>query len=702
MDAIISAKAGLAIFVRGNETSVFNINDLETESIYPVSSIRYLLSGANDVRKIKNITREESFSLLQKECSKSRAITMTLILLDEMEENETIDLTIECLQDLLVDTDVLDHVENTLYSNIMPENANLLRANEYAKSIDKLSLILNDVEKNSQLILKFRKRWDSLSEDIFADPMDKILCEECLVSTGVFKELVKAGSDPKKFSLAHLRCLNVLQKYKNSRTVVSQWLTGLIPEKAQIPVSFNPQFHDFSFGTANNDKGYFKPKLKPHDAYQNALKQKTAINLLLKTGDWAKTRRYVEDLISSQRKSSEPEHISKSLCDLSQHAKLVKNYSLQLELAKRATEISSDDGWAYCQVAEAYICLAQFDNAIENFKLAETYGQHEYSNNGFARILKEQGRFDEAIAVYQKLMVDYPYSSYVSNCYAETLRDAWRIDDALAVYDYAIENLPYGSTTYCGKASILKSIGKLDEAITLFEYARNIGDDSHYIGTGIADVYRIQGEYDKSLVEYDKVIKKFPDEIVPRCAKAHVLRAKGDLPSALIEFQNISKEFPYDFQSKEGIAETLKEMKEYVKSMEIFDEIIKKFPMASWARNGRANLFKCMGEYSASLKAYDENVKDFPYDLVAWGGRADLLKQLGDLDESIKAFTRISELNPYDKSSVYSIAAIYVVKGQYDQALKLLPTEVPKYRDDWFAYHVKGMIYMKSGRVEEA
>jgi tetratricopeptide (TPR) repeat protein len=701
MDAIISAMAGLALFVRGNEASVIRIDDLETEATYPVSSIRYLLAGATDVKKIRGVTKKESIRLLQKEYDKGRSLNLVLILFDQSEQDETIELAVDCLHDLLSDKDVFSYIENTLYSSPFPENTNFVKAMQHTEQIPSLTSLFSDIEMHQPAISKFKTHWDELADDLFDDSTDKILYEERLVASGIFKDLVKAGGDSKLFSLIQVRCLTDLKSYKNSRTIIGNWLSGLAPGKVRRLPQGSIQYTESTNKTIGDKKGH-RGKIKPHDAFLNALKQKQAIFPLLKKGDWTKTRRYVDDLISSQVENSDPEHISKSLCDLAQHAKTAKNFSLQLELTRRATEISVDDGWAYGQMADAYMCLAQFDYAIRSFQQASIYGQDEFARTGYARILREQGKFDEAITAFEGLMVDFPNSDVIANCYAEVLKDAWRIEEALSTYDSSIERFPYLSATYCGKASLLKLIGRLDESLGLYEYARKTGDDSHYIGAGIADIYRIKGEYDKAIAEYDRTIKKFPDESILKCSRANIFRLKAEYQLALDEFNSIADEFPYDVSPKEGIAETLREMNRFDESLSIFNEILSKSPMSIRARNGRANIFKCMGQYSESLQVYDQNVIDFPYDIVSWSGRADLLKQLGHLDDSIKAYERISLLNPYDKSALYSMAAIYVVKGQYEQAFHLLPTETPQTKDDWMAHHIKGMIYLKTGKIDEA
>lgn len=699
MEAFISGKAGLAIIVRGNEASVINIDNLAVETEYPVSTLRYLLAGADDTKKIQATSKAQLICSLKKEYEKNRALTMVLMLFDDNEDDETLELAIDCLNDYLNDDEVLKYIENTLFSNVMPVHNAFKRAIKYSQPIRRLFDIFCNVALRQDAISLFRNKWDSLPDILFDDPMDKIVFEELLVTNGFFKEFVLAGDDAKKFSFAQFQCLSKLKPYKNSRNVLNEWIRGLCPKKVKFPVS---QGTPYPLVQASAVKRSFRPRIKPHDAFVNVVKQKKAIIPLLKKGDWEKTRRFVDDLISSQLENSELEHISKSLCDLAQHAKNVKNFSLQLELAKKATQILNDDGWAHGQVADAYICLGQFAEAIEAFRLAEIFGQYEFAKVGYARILREQGRLDESILAFEKLFAEFPESSIVGNCYAEVLRDVWRIDDALLVYDTVIEKLSCDSTTYCGKASVLKSIGRLDEALSLYEYARKLFNDSPYIGMGIADIYRIRGQFQEALDEYDKVIKQFPEESVPRCARANIYRLKNDFPVAIREFRSIAKEFPFDVTPKEGIAETLKDMKLYDDSLDSYNEILKQFHKSIRARNGRANVLKAKGQFTKSLQAYDENVKDFPYDIAAWCGRADILKQLNFFDESIAAYKRISELNPYDKSSVYSMSAIYAVIGKFNTALDLLPSTKPQSREDWIAYHIRGMIYLKSGKIDEA
>ena len=102
--------------------------------------------------------------------------------------------------------------------------------------------------------------------------------------------------------------------------------------------------------------------------------------------------------------------------------------------------------------------------------------------------------------------------------------------------------------------------------------------------------------------------------------------------------------------------------------MAAYDDTIKKFPDNVVAPSGRAEVLKEMGRFEDALAAYDETIKHFPNGVVSRTGRASLLTLMGELEE------------------VWSI----------------LPDEHPISRNDWIAYHILAMSYLKSGNAEEA
>ena len=68
----------------------------------------------------------------------------------------------------------------------------------------------------------------------------------------------------------------------------------------------------------------------------------------------------------------------------------------------------------------------------------------------------------------------------------------------------------------------------------------------------------------------------------------------------------------------------------------------------------------------------------------------------------MEAYDYLIERNPSGQNFWHAKAAILVVLGEYAKAEEMLPSKSPETRDDWIAYHVRGMILLKSNKLDAA
>jgi tetratricopeptide (TPR) repeat protein len=431
-------------------------------------------------------------------------------------------------------------------------------------------------------------------------------------------------------------------------------------------------------------------------------KQKEAIIPSFKRGDFQKVRGYIDQLIESQLRFGDRSYAAMSLCDLAQHAKTVSNHSLQLELAKRAAEIFPDDGWTHGQVADAYFCLGQYDNAAQSFKEAAFFGKASFARAGQARILRGQGKFAEALELYDRSINDFPGEVTLWNGRAEVFREMWKLDEALKAYESTVEKFPLEAVPRCGRAAVLKDLGRLDEALDAYTRTCELFGGDIVPRNGRADVLKEMGRLKDALTAYRETADAFPEDAVSRCGLAEVLRDTGQLEDALRLYMETIAAFPYVSVAYCGCAETLRDMNRLDTALASYDKALTKFPNDEFVRNSRANILKLLGKPEAALQAYDETIRSFPYDIFARSGRADLLKTLGRIPEALEAYDYLIERNPSGQNFWHAKAAILVVLGEYAKAEEMLPSKSPETRDDWIAYHVRGMILLKSNKLDAA
>jgi len=702
MKTLVSGQAGLAIFIQGNEIEVISVDDKETEKKLPLNALNGLLADATDIITYDSISKSNAIKSLELYWRFDRSLHLTIILLDINELEKISLLAAECLEELFQDRDVLNYIFNVMYSAPLPPSASIDKAMKVSQGKTILISFLEELRTDQNIIEKYVNAWNALPVECF-DSIDlKNSFQYELINKGAFRCFVKAHDDYRKFTTAQINFLIVLKALPRYRQVLSLWLRDLKPkQKEELEILEEEQV----IGEEEENRGPKRREDRPkvHDIITNIEQQKKGIIKNIERGNLKLARRYVEDLVNVQREVSEPEYIAKSLCDLAQDAKRVYNYSFQLELSQRAVSIAPYDGWAHGQLADAYFCLHKFSEALQSFDVAISCGQEAFGLKGFARILVEQGRFEEALDAYGGLKNKFPEDYTIWAGFAEVLRKMWRLDLALGAYDEAINKFPSEAVLKCGRAATLTDMGRLEEARSAYdECIKTLGEDEVSLN-GKGTVLREMGNFSEALKLYSRSSKQFPESVALLYGNAKVLCDMGEYQQALTRLNIICSAYPYEVRAWFRKAEVLKELRQFNEAITVYDLAIEKFPFNIWIRNGRASVYKKQGAYEKALQAYEDNLSHAPYDIVAKCGKADLLKELGKFEEALATYDDIIRDNPHWKSLQHAKASIFIALGNYSKAEELLSyLKKPSTRDDWIAYHIKGVLLLKTNKIDEA
>ena len=701
MDALISGQAGVALLIQGNEVSTLGSESDRKEYPSSFACVPYVLAGASDVVQVQGTTRSDVVRRLKSAWSSDRALQTFLILLDASETVDNRQLSAECLSELFEDNQVLEFVANRLYAAPLPPESDVLAGLSFAKG-DEVRKFLEEIREDQALIERITEVWDGLSPSLFETESAKREFREAAIACGAFRQIARSSADPASFGMTTIQCHVKLSTLPNSRLVLRSWLGPLKPGRGRLPAA--PQIPELGKARVRDGSDWHQrqTKISGHELFENVKKQKHAIVELMQKGDIARVRSYVGQLVESQLKSGGAQYAAMSLCDLAQQAKGIRNYSLQLELSQKAASIAPEDGWAHGQVADAYVCLGQYDNALKSFELAATFGEVVFASTGRARILRVKGQLNEALKAFEEIIQFYPDEMSAWLGRAEVLRDMWRLDDALGAYEAAVGKFPYEPIPRCGRAAVLKDMGRLHEALAAYEEAARDFTNEYVPLCGRADILKELGRLDLALTAYSEAIEKFPTEPVARCGYAEVLKLAGKLDEALEKYADAVTAFPYEVVPYSGRAETLKAMRKYDEALQSYDEALQRFPYEVKLLNGKADVLKRLGRLRDSLRAYDEIIRLFPYDLFALTGRADLLKELGELKEAVAAYDVLMKRHTAGQGIRNAKAAVLAALGHYEKALELLPAGDVQTRDEWIGQHIRGTIFMRRGRLDLA
>jgi len=704
MEALISGQAGVAVLIHGDTVASFTIDEPDVLVELSSSAIPYIFSQVTDLVEVRGLSKEKALAELKIAWGKDRILQLTLLLLNSEDTEEVRTSAAECIEEFLTNSELKNFLLDRLFMAPSPIIGCTAEAIGIASRANLTHVVdaLSHVERYQDEIRRCRLAWDSIPFDAFRDTETRKHFEYVAVTSGAFRRFAETANERKKFDSALMQALQELHKLPNSRTVLVSWTKSFRPQHSKSVSKQIEEEVELS-STTISDKREFRPRrMSAKDALENVIKQKEAIVHLIKRGDIGRARRYVDQLVQFQIGNGDDKYAVMSLCDLAQQAKEASSHSFQLELAKRAVELLPGDGWACGQLADAYFCLEQYDNARRYFEVAEQHGNVAFAATGRARILRAQGLLDEALSVYMRAAEEFPSDVIPWLGRAEVLRDMWRLEDALAVYSEAINKFPHEKVPRCGRAAVLKDLGNLNEALQVYESNISEFPNDQISYGGKAGVLKDMGMLADAFSEYDKAIEKFPDEIVLRNGRASVLREMGKLEEALSEFEDIIASFlPNEF-TLAGRAETLKEMGKVTEATLAYDDVAEKFPRAAVALCGKASVLEAKGDLQGALQIYDEAVRKFPREIVPWSARAEVLKKLGQFENALDAYDRLIQRAARDKRLRSTKAAILVAMGRYEEAEALLPVDEPRSLNDWIALHIRGMIRLRKKDFDSA
>jgi len=163
--------------------------------------------------------------------------------------------------------------------------------------------------------------------------------------------------------------------------------------------------------------------------------------------------------------------------------------------------------------------------ALEAYERAEALGQGAVARNGRANVLKQLGRLDEALEVYEATIRERPENAYARCGRAEVLKDLGRLEEALEAYEATIRERPENVVARDGRAEVLKDLGRLEEALEAYEATIRERPEAVVARCGRAEVLKQLGRLDEALEAYEATIRERPENAYARCGRASVLAA---------------------------------------------------------------------------------------------------------------------------------------------------------------------------------
>jgi len=624
----------VAFFLEGSQAWCVQPQSPSPEPV-SLGLVRYLLEDLAGASYHPEATLASTSELLERACREERGLHLALISMDPTSSETTRELAEDALEEFLEHAYVSEFIENRLFSRRLPDGVpwpeDLVSAN-----FPRVELLKRSVIGAQEAIGRVRSAWDALSDDLFAEPDDRVGFESVLVVTGAFRTLAIAVSEaakPHSKGDAQVQLLSDrrYETFANSRNILVEWsrsIESASHERAQLV----PEERGDDEADRRREK---LPKVASYAAFENVIRQKEAILEQLGRRNFQQVERFVDDLVRHQLYNERSDLAAKSLCDLAKGAKDLGFLAYQLAWSSRAREIYPEDPWVHRQFADALL------------------GQH---------------KLPEALEEYEATVRDFPEDAVARRGRAEVLKALGRLPEALEAYQATVRDFPEDVVGHSGKAEVLKALGRLPEALEAYEATVRDFPESVVAQSGRAEVLRALGRLPEALEAYEATVRDFPEDVVARSGKAEVLKALGRLPEALEAYEATVRDFPEDVVARSGKAEVLKALGRLPEALEACEATVHDFPESVVSRSGKAEVLKALGRLPEALEEYEATVRDFPEDVVARNGKATLLVLLGRYEEAAALVGTNQPRTREEWIGLHIRASIKLKQGRLDEA----------------------------------
>ncbi|MEW8454447.1 MAG: tetratricopeptide repeat protein [Candidatus Thiodiazotropha sp.] len=704
MEALISGTARLAALIDGNKASLLDDqgNVLRISKQSDIARQFYLY---DDTISLNNIEKPEVLKTLRIESERSDLLLLILTILDQQIDDSSKTDLYSIAESYLNNNLNLNYIRGILYSKPLPINAIKNLPNNLHESQDHLYHLIEDLLDSQNFLDAFHTYWRELISKFKLDNKDVALMEGTFTNLAVAFHLSRDTLPSNIYSNLKFECLANLHQISNGRRVILDIFNSYNNVKEEEKIHWPGDYKEITKETFQRKRS----KETIHDVFEQVNSQIKRISDFLNSGDTSHAEQFAKELISFQLSRGDNAYAAMSLCKLSEEAKNAGLYDLQLAWAQKAVATEPADGRSYGHVADAYMNLWHLDDARIWFEKCIDVGDPGYGMSGLARIERALFNYDEALKLINISIEQGQATSHTYNIKAEILRDLGRLDESVGLYENLVKKFPEDSVSMCGLASAKTEQKEYKEAELIYRNAIDLYQNEQVPFTGLGFLLARQGNFKEAFEFLDQGIKlsKFHSPI-PLMAKASALRMSGQFSEAIEVFSEINSKFPFFRDSRFELIDTLGQQRKLDRAYEALEEAKESYGNDSTFLFAESLLHQYNGDLVPALQILDTVKRLSPRWIRSLLTRAKVLKQLSEFDESRKQYEEILAIHPNERHATLGLEIIHTLIGS---SKSIKPEITPNDNeagdnvftyDDWSELNIRGLLLLSNKHTDDA
>jgi predicted O-linked N-acetylglucosamine transferase (SPINDLY family) len=276
---------------------------------------------------------------------------------------------------------------------------------------------------------------------------------------------------------------------------------------------------------------------------------------------------------------------------------------------------------------------------------------------------------------------------------ANALNQLGRWQDAIADYDKAIALDPSYANAYCNRGAALQRLDRLADALDSYDRAVALNPTDHLTFYNRGSVLNALGRFDEALASYERCVNLRSDYTAAYLNRGHVLQQRRRFEEAVVEYERVIELDPEHAEAFQNRGFVLAQTRRFDAALASYVRALQLNPAYADAFQGRVFSLVNLGRFKDAIEIYNQQLASNPKQRYLAGLRLhakmqiceweDLEPQMAALADGLRAGEPVSPpfpvLSALDSPALQRLAAELWVREQCpaDDSLGPIPRRAP-------------------------
>ena len=260
----------------------------------------------------------------------------------------------------------------------------------------------------------------------------------------------------------------------------------------------------------------------------------------------------------------------------------------------------------------------------------------------------------------------YPVSASAATDWFDkgnSFRDAGRYDEALAAYNKAIELDPNLVYAWNNKGNSLNDLGRYDEALAAYNKVLELDSNDEYAWTGKGDTLYFLRRDQEALDAFNKALSIDPSFKYAWSSKGTLLHDLGRYQEALDAYNSALSSDPNFENAWTGRGNALNSLGRYQEALDAYNKALSIDSNDEYAWNGEGTALYDLGRYQEALDAYNKALSINPNFAAAQNHKNILLNKIGTTPTPYPTSKSLPPSDSFNPMIIYGIILLLCIGG---------------------------------------